>query len=101
MQEKVGEPQDSKTEDLFTRAKNADTAIAAVKTTADRIRDELGAYSSVFPSTGASDYVNNTNKYKDFFATFGSMDKFRTILYEDEKSSKSLILKSSSKTITS
>ena len=91
LQEKVGEPQDSKTEDLFTRAKNADTAIAAVKTTADRIRDELGAYSSVFPSTGASDYVNNTNKYKDFFATFGSMDKFRTILYEDEKSSKSLI----------
>lgn len=91
LQAKVGEPIDSKTEDLFTRAKNADDAIIAVTGTADRLRDELGSYSTVFPDTGAYKYVNNTNMYKDFFATFGSMDKFRTALYEDAESSKSLI----------
>ena len=91
LQAKVGEPQDGKTEDLFTRAKNADEAIADVTSTANRLRDELGSYSTVFPDTGAYKYVNNTNTYKDFFAAFGSMDKFRTALYEDDESSKSLI----------
>lgn len=91
LQNKVGEPQDSKNKDLFTRAKEADDAITSVTNTANRIRDELGTYAKVFPSTGASKYVNNTNQYKDFFATFGSMDAFRNALYEDETSSKSLI----------
>ena len=93
LQAKVGEPQDGKTEDLFTRAKNADEAIADVTEKAIRIRDELGSnYSSaVFPDSGAYKYVNNENYYKDFFTAFGSMDKFRTALYEDVESSKSLI----------
>ena len=91
LQTKVGEPVDAKTENLFTRAKNADDAIEAVTDTADRIRDELGTYSTVFPNTGAYKYVSGTNMYKDFFTTFGSMDDFRTALYNDADSSKSLI----------
>lgn len=91
LQAKVGEPSDDKTEDLFTRAKNADEAIAEVTDTANRLRDELGTYSRVFPDTGAYDYVSGTNYYKDFFSAFGSMDAFRQSLYDDQESSKSLI----------
>lgn len=91
LQAKVGEPSDGKTDDLFTRAKNADEAIAEVTETADKLRDELGTYSRVFPETGTYDYVSGTNYYKDFFSTFGSMDAFRQSLYDDQESSKTLI----------
>ena len=92
LQAKVGEPTDGDTEDLFTKIYAANQAIKTVTDNTDLIRDELGNYRKVFP--GGTTYYDTTEKktkQKDFYEAFGSMDDFRTALYQDSKSSKSLI----------
>ena len=92
LQAKVGEPTDGDTENLFTKIYAANQAIKTVTDNADLIRDELGNYRKVFP--GGTTYYDTTEKktkQKDFYEAFGSMDDFRSTLYQDSKSSKSLI----------
>ena len=92
LQAKVGEPTDGDTENLFTKIYAANQAIKTVADNADLIRDELGNYRKVFP--GGTTYYDTTEKktkQKDFYEAFGSMDDFRATLYQDSKSSKSLI----------
>lgn len=92
LQAKVGEPADGDTENLFTKIYAANQAIKTVTDSADLIRDELGNYRKVFP--GGTTYYDTTEKktkQKDFYEAFGSMDDFRSTLYQDSKSSKSLI----------
>lgn len=92
LQAKVGEPTEGDTENLFTKIYAANQAIKTVTDSADLIRDELGNYRKVFP--GGTTYYDTTEKktkQKDFYEAFGSMDDFRSTLYQDSKSSKSLI----------
>ena len=92
LQAKVGEPADGDTENLFTKIYAANQAIKTVTDNTDLIRDELGNYRKVFP--GGTTYYDTTEKktkQKDFYEAFGSMDDFRSTLYQDSKSSKSLI----------
>ena len=96
LQEAVGVPAD-KAEDgvatgLFAVIDKANENISKVTITADTVNDQLGSYSDVFPETGIYTLSGEEgNVYKDFYSAFGNMDAFRSVIYEDSASSKTLI----------
>lgn len=93
LKEAVGAPAGNGEEatGLFSAIDEANANIGMVTEVANAVRDELGTYSSVFPETGTYRYVDENDMYKDFYSEFGSLDSFRTKVYEDANSTKSFI----------
>ena len=92
LQNKVGEPEEGETETLFEMAYDADQRITSLRNDHDEIRDELGDYSKVFPSSKIYQTDQGAeNIRKDFYAAFGSMDALRVGMFGEEESSKTLV----------
>ena len=95
LKEAVGVPRDGNTEatGLYKDIDDINEELEGTTNLAKKLRDELGSYYNIFPDTGTTYYDTNEGEVleKDFYAAIGSMDLFRTKIYDDSGSSKSLV----------